>query len=155
MITLEKVSFTYRSGQRALQDIDLNLEGGDFIAIMGENGAGKTTLAKHLNGLLKPSQGRVLVDGEDTRKVSVAKLSRKVGLVFQNPDHLLFSETVKDEVAFGLKNFGFAPDVVEKQWSAPLRLSGCPSTLTLRRFFSAAVRGREWRSLPSLRPNQT
>src|SRR3989475_11483747 len=115
MITLEKVSFTYRSGQRALQDIDLSLAGGDFIAIMGENGAGKTTLAKHLNGLLKPSQGRVLVDGEDTRKVSVAGLSRKVGLVFQNPDHLLFSETVKDEVAFGLKNFGFAPDVVEKQ----------------------------------------
>ena len=82
MITLEKVSFTYRSGQRALQDVDLNIEGGDFIAIMGENGAGKTTLAKHLNGLLKPSQGRVLVDGDDTRKVSVAKLSRKVGLVF-------------------------------------------------------------------------
>src|SRR6266566_4805718 len=115
MITLEKVSFTYRSGQRALQDVDLNIEGGDFIAIMGENGAGKTTLAKHLNGLLKPSQGRVLVDGEDTRKVSVAKLSRKVGLVFQNPDHLLFSETVKDEVAFGLKNFGFTPEVVHKQ----------------------------------------
>src|SRR5207244_5842059 len=82
---------------------------------MGENGAGKTTLAKHLNGLLKPSQGRVLVDGEDTRKVSVARLSRKVGLVFQNPDHLLFSETVKDEVAFGLKNFGFALEVVDKQ----------------------------------------
>src|SRR5438128_2218977 len=115
MITLEKVSFTYRSGQRALQDVDLNIEGGDFIAIMGENGAGKTTLAKHLNGLLKPSQGRVLVDGEDTRKVSVAKLSRKVGLVFQNPDHLLFSETVKDEVAFGLKNFGFTSEVVHKQ----------------------------------------
>src|SRR6266581_1580612 len=115
MITLDKVSFTYRSGQRALQDVDLNIEGGDFIAIMGENGAGKTTLAKHLNGLLKPSQGRVLVDGDDTRKVSVAKLSRKVGLVFQNPDHLLFSETVKDEVAFGLKNFGFALEVVHKQ----------------------------------------
>src|SRR2546425_3607099 len=91
---------------------------------MGENGAGKTTLAKHLNGLLKPSQGRVLVDGEDTRKVSVAKLSRKVGLVFQNPDHLLFSETVKDEVAFGLKNFGFAPDVVEKQVERTLEALG-------------------------------
>src|SRR6266550_3338466 len=124
MITLEKVSFTYRSGQRALQDVDLNIEGGDFIAIMGENGAGKTTLAKHLNGLLKPSQGRVLVDGEDTRKVSVAKLSRKVGLVFQNPDHLLFSETVKDEVAFGLKNFGFTPEVVHKQVERTLEALG-------------------------------
>src|SRR5437016_6665871 len=124
MITLEKVSFTYRSGQRALQDIDLRLEGGDFIAIMGENGAGKTTLAKHLNGLLKPSQGRVLVDEEDTRKVSVARLSRKVGLVFQNPDHLLFSETVKDEVAFGLKNFGFAPEVVHNQVMRTLEALG-------------------------------
>ncbi len=115
MISLEKVSFTYRSGQQALQDVDLKIQGGDFVAIMGENGAGKTTLAKHLNGLLRPTSGRVLVDEEDTKKVSVAHLSRKVGLVFQNPDHLLFSETVKDEVSFALKNFGFAPEVVEKQ----------------------------------------
>src|SRR5437899_13018946 len=82
---------------------------------MGENGAGKTTLAKHLNGLLKPSQGRVLVDGADTRKVSVAKLSRKVGLGLQNPDDLLFLETVKNEVGFGLKDFGFALEVVDNQ----------------------------------------
>jgi energy-coupling factor transport system ATP-binding protein len=115
MISLEKVSFTYRSGRQALDMVDLNIQGGDFVAIMGENGAGKTTLAKHLNGLLKPTTGRVLVDGEDTRKVSVAHLSRKVGLVFQNPDHLLFSETVRDEVGFALKNFGFPLEVVEKQ----------------------------------------
>jgi energy-coupling factor transport system ATP-binding protein len=115
LIKLEHVSFRYPSNFLALKDIDLEIQGGDFVAIMGENGAGKTTLAKHLNGLLKPSQGRVLVDDEDTTKVSVARLSRKVGLVFQNPDHLLFSETVKEEVAFGLRNFGFAPDVVEKQ----------------------------------------
>lgn len=98
-----------------LTGVNLTVKGGDFVAIMGENGAGKTTLAKHLNGLLKPSQGRVLVDEEDTKKVSVAHLSRKVGLVFQNPDHLLFSETVKDEVGFGLKNLGYAPDVVTRQ----------------------------------------
>ena len=94
------------------------------MAIMGENGAGKTTLAKHMNGLLKPSQGRVQVDGEDTKKVSVAHLSRKVGLVFQNPDHLLFSETVKDEVGFSLRNFGFPPDVVEKQATRTLEALG-------------------------------
>src|SRR5437879_9738707 len=124
MITLEKGSLTYRSGQRDLQEIDLSLQVGDFYAIMGENGAAKTTLAKHLNVLLKPSRGRVLVDGEDTRKVSVARLSRKVGLVFQNPDHLLFSETVKDEVAFGLKNFGFAPEVVHNQVMRTLEALG-------------------------------
>ncbi len=115
MISLEKVSFSYASGAVALQDVDLSVESGQFIAVMGENGAGKTTLAKHLNGLLKPSSGRVLVDGEDTRKKSVAALSRKVGLVFQNPDHLLFSETVRDEVAFALKNFGYSPDTIKKQ----------------------------------------
>ncbi len=115
MITIENVSFKYPSGLLALDDVQLSIRGGDFVAIMGENGAGKTTLAKHLNGLLKPSHGRVLVDDEDTRQVSVAHLARKVGLVFQNPDHLLFSETVKDEVAFGLRNFGYSPEVVDKQ----------------------------------------
>ncbi len=120
MIALEKVSFSYPSGPMVLQNVELTIENGEFIAIMGENGAGKTTLAKHLNGLLKPTTGRVLVDGEDTRKRSVASLSRKVGLVFQNPDHLLFSETVGNEVAFGLKNFGYAPDVVQGQVSKTL-----------------------------------
>lgn len=124
MISLERVSFTYPSGHTALRNIDLKVEGGDFVAIMGENGAGKTTLAKHLNGLLKPTLGRVLVDGEDTRRVSVAHLSRKVGVVFQNPDHLLFSETVKDEVAFALKNFGFSPEVVERQVGRTLEALG-------------------------------
>ena len=115
MIVIENVSFRYPSGPEVLTGINLTVKGGDFVAIMGENGAGKTTLAKHLNGLLKPSRGRVLVDEEDTKKVSVAHLSRKVGLVFQNPDHLLFSETVKDEVGFGLKNLGYAPDIVTRQ----------------------------------------
>jgi energy-coupling factor transport system ATP-binding protein len=124
LITLEHVSFRYPSGLLALDNIDLNIQGGDFVAIMGENGAGKTTLAKQMNGLLKPSQGRVLVDDQDTKKVSVAQLARKVGLVFQNPDHLLFSETVKDEVAFGLKNFGYQPDVVEKQVERTLEALG-------------------------------
>jgi len=82
---------------------------------MGENGAGKTTLIKHFNGLLKPTIGTVTVDGVDTRSVSVAELSRKVGLVFQNPDNQLFCETVKDEIAYGLKNFGFDEHEIQKR----------------------------------------
>ena len=131
MITLEKVSYKYPSGTVALQDVSLKVQQGDFVAIMGENGAGKTTLAKHLNGLLKPTSGDVSVDGEDTRKVSVAHLSRKVGLVFQNPDHLLFSETVRQEVGYGLRNMGFASDVIEKQVTRTLEaldLSGFAET---------------------------
>ena len=120
MISLENVSFKYPSGELVLQSVNLSIDSGQFVAIMGENGAGKTTLAKHLNGLLKPTEGKVLVDGEDTRKKSVAALSRKVGLVFQNPDHLLFSETVRDEVAFALRNFGYSKEIIQKQVSKTL-----------------------------------
>src|SRR2546430_13105175 len=121
MITLEKVSFTYRSGQRALQDVDLNIEGGDFIAIMGENGAGKTTLAKHLNGLLKPAQGRVLVDGLDTREHGVGELAARVGYVFQNPDHQLFSRSTREELAFGPRNLGLDEAEGERRVAETLR----------------------------------
>ncbi|MCS7116457.1 MAG: ABC transporter ATP-binding protein [Nitrososphaerota archaeon] len=115
MITFESVTYTYPSGVTALKDINIQIKDGELIAIVGENGAGKTTLIRHINGLLKPSVGRVLVDGLDTRKVSVAELSRKVGIVFQNPDHQLFSESVEDEIKFGLRNFGFTEDVIKRR----------------------------------------
>ncbi|MGA1975171.1 MAG: ABC transporter ATP-binding protein [Conexivisphaerales archaeon] len=78
--------------------------------MVGGNGAGKTTLLKHLNGLLKPNSGSVKVFGEETKKRSIAELSRKIGLVFQNSDHQLFSETAEAEVLFGLRNFGFSEE---------------------------------------------
>jgi len=115
VIKVENVSFAYPDGTEALKNVNLQIKEGEFLAIMGENGAGKTTLIKHFNGLLKPTKGRVLVDGVDTRKTSVAKLARSVGLVFQNPDHQLFCETVLDEVSFSLKNFGYSRDVIEKR----------------------------------------
>ena len=115
MIRFESVTFRRPNGVVALRDVDLEIEKGELVAIVGPNGAGKTTLLKHMNGLLKPTYGRVLVDGEDTRKASVASLSRKVGLVFQNPDHQLFSETVEAEITFGLKNFGFPEDEIRKR----------------------------------------
>ncbi len=116
MIQVEKVSFSYPSGRgETLSDVNVKFEPGEFVAVMGENGAGKTTLAKHLNGLLRPSAGRVVVDDEDTSKTSVARLAKKVGLVFQNPDHLLFSETVRAEVAFALRNLGYDEKTVERQ----------------------------------------
>lgn len=89
---------------------------------MGQNGAGKTTLVKHFNGLLKPSRGKVLVDGIDTSKISVARLARIVGFVFQNPDHQLFSDTVEDEIAFALRNFGFEEKVVNDRVTWALNL---------------------------------
>jgi energy-coupling factor transport system ATP-binding protein len=124
MIEVEDVYFTYPSGVEALKGVSLKIHDGEFVAIMGQNGAGKTTLVKHFNGLLKPTKGRVLVDGVETTKVSVATLARNVGFVFQNPDHQLFSETVEDEVAFALKNFGFKEDVIERRITWALNLLG-------------------------------
>jgi energy-coupling factor transport system ATP-binding protein len=125
VIRVDRVRFVYPNGHEALQRIDLCIRDGEFLAIMGENGAGKTTLVKTFNGLLRPTEGRVLVDGVDTTKTSVAVLSRDVGLVFQNPDHQLFCETVKDEVAYSLKNFGYPADVVAR------RVNGILETLDL------------------------
>ncbi|MBS7639050.1 ATP-binding cassette domain-containing protein [Candidatus Bathyarchaeota archaeon] len=122
MIEVEDLHFTYPNGVEALKGISLSISDGEFVAIMGQNGAGKTTLVKHFNGLLKPTKGRVLIDGVDTRHVSVATLSRKVGLVFQNPDHQLFSETVEDEVSFALKNFGFDEGAINERVEKVLNL---------------------------------
>lgn len=115
MITLRDVNYTYPNGVEALKNITLELEGREFVALMGENGSGKTTLLKHFNGLLRPTGGSVIVDGQDTRKSTVASLSRKIGIVFQNPDRYFFSDTVEDEIAFGLRNFGFPADVIRRQ----------------------------------------
>jgi len=115
MIIVENLYFTYPNGVEALSGVNLRIEDGEFVAIMGQNGAGKTTLVKHMNGLLKPTRGRVLVDGIDTRRVSVARLARKVGLVFQNPDHQLFSETVEEEISFALRNFGYDEKTIKER----------------------------------------
>lgn len=122
MIEFRDVSFVHQNGVKALESVSLTIETGETVAIVGENGAGKTTLVKHMTGLLKPTLGKVLVDGVDTTTTSTARLSRKVGVAFQNPDHQLFSESVKEEMAFALRNFGFAPEVVEQRVSWGLEL---------------------------------
>jgi len=115
MIEAQNVRFSYPNKVEALKSVSLTINDGEFVAIMGQNGAGKSTFVKHFNGLLKPSQGTVRVDGVETTKTSVATLARNVGFVFQNPDHQLFSETVEDEISFALKNFGFEQEVIKKR----------------------------------------
>ncbi|MEM3881224.1 MAG: ATP-binding cassette domain-containing protein [Candidatus Bathyarchaeia archaeon] len=124
MIEVKNVHFTYPNGVEALKGVSLTIRDSEFVAIMGQNGAGKTTLIKHFNGLLKPTKGTVRVDGVETSKTSVAALARNVGFVFQNPDHQLFSETVEEEIAFALKNFGLDAEVIEKRISWTLNLLG-------------------------------
>lgn len=121
-VEVQGVSFSYPSGVKALDGVSLTIHRGEFVAIMGENGAGKTTLVKHFNGLLRPSVGGIKVDGEDISRLSVANLSRRVGLVFQNPDDQLFSESVEEEIGFALRNFGFEKEVVDKRVDWALNL---------------------------------
>ncbi|MEO8355913.1 MAG: ABC transporter ATP-binding protein [Chloroflexota bacterium] len=106
-IEISDLHYTYPAGVNALQGISLSIESGEQVGIVGQNGAGKTTLVKHLNGLLQPTRGQVLIDDWDTNKHSVAKLARRVGYVFQNPDEQLFSKNVGAEVAFGPRNLGY------------------------------------------------
>ena len=124
MIEAKNVYFTYPNGIEALRGVSLRIDKGEFVAIMGQNGAGKTTLVKHFNGLLKPTKGEVIVDGVNTKETSVATLARKVGYVFQNPDHQLFCETVEKEIAFALKNFGFDEELIKKRVDWALNLLG-------------------------------
>jgi len=122
MIEVKDIHFTFPSGVEALKGVSLSIRDGEFVAIMGQNGAGKTTLVKHFNGLLKPTTGEVIVDSISTRKTSVAKLARNVGFVFQNPDHQLFCESVEEEIAFGLRNFGFDQNLTKKRVDWALNL---------------------------------
>ena len=128
MIEIERVSFKYSgSNEYALKDLSLSISRPSITAIVGRNGAGKSTLLRLLNGLIPhfyegEFRGRVLVDGVDTREVDISDLSRKVGLVFQNPEHMFFSETVWDEVIFGPKALG--RNDFEELGEKALRLTG-------------------------------
>jgi energy-coupling factor transport system ATP-binding protein len=104
VIRLESVRFSYPTGVDVLRDMNLQVRGGEFAAIIGNNGSGKSTLMKLIVGLLKPTSGRVVVDDLDTRGARVSSLARKIGFIFQNPNDQLFANTVEEEVRFGLKN---------------------------------------------------
>jgi len=114
-IEISNLHFTYLTGVQALRGISLNIETGEQVAIVGQNGAGKTTLVKHLNGLLQPASGYVHIGDWDAREHSMAKLAKRVGYVFQNPDEQLFSKDVGTEVAFGPRNLGFTTEQIQGQ----------------------------------------
>lgn len=121
MIRLEEVSFRYPSGPEAIRHVSLEIDRAEFVGVIGHSGAGKTTLAKLIAGLLKPTRGHVLVDGTDTQRVPASSLARKVGYVFQNPEMMIFSSTIYDEVAFALKNLGLPGDEIERRVRDALR----------------------------------
>ena len=112
-------------GKVALEDIDLDIEKGSFVAVVGMNGSGKSTLAKCLNGLLVPSAGRVIVDGFDTAdEEHIWDVRRRVGMVFQNPDNQIVSSIVEEDVAFGPENLGVEPEEIRRRVDESLKRVG-------------------------------
>ncbi len=107
-VVLERVGYTYPNGLRALAGISLEVGAGQRLAIVGQNGSGKSTLVRQLNGLLRPTEGRVLLGGRDIAGTPTAELARQVGLLFQDPDLQLFEERIRAEVEFGPRNLGLA-----------------------------------------------
>lgn len=124
LIQVNNLSHTYPNGLNALKEANLEIRKGEFLAIVGQNGSGKTTLVKHLNGLLMPTQGSVLVKGKDTQEQTLLDISRTVGYVFQNPDHQIFEETVFNEVAFGPKLQGQKEEEIQENVKQALEAVG-------------------------------
>ena len=120
-IEVEHLTHTYLPGSpfsaTAVHDLTLTIGDGEFIGVLGHTGSGKTTFVQHLNGLLKPTEGRVIVDGTDITKkgVSLLEVRKKVGLVFQYPEYQLFEETVAKDVAFGPKNMGLSKEEIAER----------------------------------------
>ncbi len=126
MIVLDHLRFTYEGAPRpALDDVSFQIEDGEMIAIVGHNGSGKSTLAKHLNGLLLPSSGRVLVDGMDTSvPETLLNIRQRVGMVFQNPDNQLVTTIVEEDVAFGPESLGVESSEIRRRVDEALELVG-------------------------------
>lgn len=120
-IVIEHLNYTYMSGgpyeTHALRDVSLTIEDGEFIGLIGHTGSGKSTLVQHLNGLLMPTSGRILVDGLDLadKKTDRRAIRQKVGLVFQYPENQLFEETVAKDIAFGPKNLGLDETEIDRR----------------------------------------
>ncbi|WP_303867351.1 energy-coupling factor transporter ATPase [Acetobacterium wieringae] len=130
-VEIKNLSHTYSEGSpfefKALKDINLTIEDGSFIGIIGHTGSGKSTLIQHLNGLLTPTSGTVLVDGKDifeTKKTELIQLRHQIGLVFQYPEHQLFEETVQKDVAFGPRNQGLTEDEIDQRVRQSIKMVG-------------------------------
>lgn len=115
ILEAKNICFTYPDNTSALQDINFTVKKGEFIGILGANGSGKTTLLKMLNGLLKSSKGEIFIKGENIKSINQNALFTRICTVLQNPDHQLFSPTVKEDIAFGPTNMGLSKQEIRKR----------------------------------------
>ena len=135
IIKTENLSYVYSPGtpfeKTALSDINIEINKGEFVGIIGHTGSGKSTLVQHFNGLVKPTSGKIFVDGEDIwdNPKEIKKLRFKVGLVFQYPEYQLFDETVRSDIAFGPKNMGLSEDEIKSSVDYAAKLVGLDDEL--------------------------
>lgn len=120
IILIDEVDYVYPNNTIALDNVSLKINKGELIAIMGQNGAGKTTLIRTLNGLIRPTKGSVYVKGENNTTKSIAELSKIVGIIFQNPMHQLFSNSIEEELKFSLMNLELTKEQIQQQVDAIL-----------------------------------
>jgi energy-coupling factor transport system ATP-binding protein len=123
-VSITGLRFSYPDGTEAIRGVDIEIRHGERIGLAGENGSGKTTLCKHMNGLLSPSAGRILVDGRESSSLRASEIAAKVGYLFQNPDHQLFCSTVREEIEFGLRNIGLGADEIGRRVARYLEMLG-------------------------------
>ena len=130
VIEIKDLSHIYSAGtpfeKAALDHVDLSIEEGEFVGVIGHTGSGKSTLIQHLNGLLKPTSGAVFIDGQNiwNEKKQMRRLRFNVGLVFQYPEYQLFEETVYKDIAFGPKNMGLSDEEIDRRVRDAARFTG-------------------------------
>lgn len=129
-IKIENLTHVYMKNspfeKKALDDVSLEINDGEFVALIGHTGSGKSTLIQHLNGLLKPTSGKIIIDGQDILKrgVKLSDVRKKVGLVFQYPEYQLFEETIEKDIAFGPKNLGLKDEEILKRVKRAMEMVG-------------------------------
>ena len=126
IISFKQVHYTYPGDElESLCGVDLEIEQGEFVAVLGHNGSGKSTLAKHMNAILVPDEGKVVIDGIDSSEEDdVYEIRRRVGMVFQNPDNQIVANVVEDDVAFAPENLGVPPEEIRQRVDAALKQVG-------------------------------
>ncbi|WP_265457936.1 energy-coupling factor ABC transporter ATP-binding protein [Enterococcus sp. HY326] len=139
LIEISNLVHQYASGQRALNGVSFSIEATNPVAIIGQNGAGKTTLVKHLNGLLKPTSGKIYIDGKEISTQETSAWSKTVGYVFQNPDNQLFLDSVKKEFEFGPKQIGMEKEEIATRLEMVSQLVGLSKKLDVHPFDLSAA----------------
>lgn len=129
-IKIENLTHIYMKNspfeKKALDDVNIEIKDGEFVALIGHTGSGKSTLIQHVNGLLKPNSGKIIVDGVDIteKKINLSFIRKKIGLVFQYPEYQLFEETIEKDIAFGPKNLGLSDDDINNRVKRAMNIVG-------------------------------